>query len=36
MYGKLREREDEGMDVWVGEWVYGWMVGESMDGQISI
>ena len=28
-------RVDEGMDVWMGKWVYGCMVGEFMDGQIS-
>lgn len=36
MYGWLGERADEGMDVWIGEWVHGCMMGEWMDGQMSI
>jgi len=35
MYGRLGKRVDEGIDVWMGKWVYGCTVGEFMDGQIS-
>lgn len=31
----VTERIDEGMDMCIGEWGYGYMVGEWMDGQVS-